>query len=501
MKNVLNSKILIKLILYFVTSFAVFAFVIGLLFAVLFSRHNIHVHHAELERRVVNIADSLSEYIFDGIMANAAGRRGMQGMMGMRQGMMGAGAFLRFIEDIAMSDVWVVDAESNQIVFVGQQIGLSSHDLPEDSGLIISHALSGEVAFCESFSLFWDTPTITVAAPIVLSDGDIAGAVLLHSQVSAIHQVTRRGLILLVYSICVGVIMSAFVAVVLSKRFTNPLSNMKDAALRISDGDYKVKTDVEQKDEIGELAAIMDDMASKLNIASKDREKLDNLRKDFVANISHELRTPITVIRGSLEALLDGVVSDSIKVKDFHAEMLNECKYLERLVSDLLDLSRLQNADFAIEIHEINIQDIIQDVAGAMSIVAAQNEIALVLNSETGKFHIIGDYYRLRQMFIIVLDNAIKFSPANSTVAVDLSNRDDTVYISIKDQGGGIPNDDIPHIFDRFYKQRSEQNKSGTGLGLAIAKQIANRHGITLTAKNCIDVGAEFRFEIPIANL
>ena len=491
----MKNKILRRLILYFVTSFGIFALVIGTLFTILFSQHNVHVHHAELGRRAANIADSLAELIAEDTAVNRRGRRCMQTTMG--SGMMGTMAFLRFIEDIAMSDVWVIDSDSEQIVFGGRQIGLHYRDLPTDSEDIVQQALNGDVAFCEAYNRFWNRPTITVAAPIIMHDGAIAGAVLLHSQVASVHQATGNGLTLLAYSMGIGVLVSAFVAVILSKRFTQPLNRIKKAALQISDGEYQVKTGVMQNDEIGELAVIMDDMANKLNRASQERETLDKLRKDFVANISHELRTPITVIRGSLEALIDGVVSDAAKVKEFHTEMFDECKYLERLVSDLLDLSRLQNADFAIERQLIDLKAIAEDVTRTMSRVAKQKDVRLALDYVGDSFICAGDYGRLRQMLIIVLDNAIKFSPQGGTVFIHLMAKDSTVHISIRDEGQGIAPDDLPHIFERFYKQRSEQNKAGTGLGLAIAKQIADRHGAVTTASNHAGGGAEFTFEIP----
>jgi len=149
-------------------SFFVVAFVIGLMFSVLFSQHNINVHHAELERRATSIANTLAEFIGDNVD---------QGMdFGAGRGMGGFGGFLRYIESIAMSYVWIVDSNAEQIIF-GQQhrhsSGITYRDFPEGSDYIIANALGGSVAFCESFSLFWGRPTVTVAAPIILSYGSL----------------------------------------------------------------------------------------------------------------------------------------------------------------------------------------------------------------------------------------------------------------------------------------------------------------------------------------
>ncbi|MCL2840852.1 MAG: HAMP domain-containing histidine kinase [Defluviitaleaceae bacterium] len=488
----MKSKILRRLILYFMVSFVVFAFVIGILFSVLFSQHNIHVHHAELERRAVNIAETLSEFI---------GENPGQGM-GHGMGMGGFGAFLRHLESIAMGDIWIVDTNAEQIIFGRHHrhhMGTTHYDLPEGVEGLIADALGGSVAFCEGLSLFWDRPTITVAAPIILPNGTITGAVLLHSEISDIYQATHRGLVLLLYSMTAAVVVSVVVAILLSSWFTKPLGRMKATALQVSMGHFNVKTDVKQKDEIGELAVVFDNMIDKLALAFKEREKLDRLRQDFVANISHELRTPITVMRGSLEALLDGVVSDTDKIAEYHKQMFNECKYLERLVSDLLDLSRLQNTDFAIERQTLDLKDVVDDVIRTMTKIAQQKRIDLTLSCVDSDFPFIGDYSRLRQMLIVVVDNAIKFSPEDSCVEIQLLKTQSTAHIYIRDDGNGINPHDIEHIFERFYKQRSEQNKTGTGLGLAIAKQIADRHNIAIRATNNLNRGAEFIFTLPLA--
>jgi len=269
---------------------------------------------------------------------------------------------------------------------------------------------------------------------------------------------------------------------------------MKEAALRVSSGELDAKTGVEQADEIGELAVVFDNMVGSLAEALKERGKLDKLRQDFIANISHELRTPITAIRGSLEAVIDGVVSDEEKVTEYHRQMLGECKYLERLVSDLLDLSRLQNIDFAIEAEVIDLRDVVGDVAQTMTKIAGQKNVSLSVSCANADFDFVGDYGRLRQMLIAVVDNAVKLSPEGAVVSISLFKQGSVAHLYVRDRAGGIDPDDIEHIFERFYKQRSEQNKTGTGLGLAIAKQIADRHDISICVSNHSNCGAEFSF-------
>ena len=256
-------------------------------------------------------------------------------------------------------------------------------------------------------------------------------------------------------------------------------------------GNYTAKTGVQQRDEIGELAATIDILSERLDLASRESERLNKLRRDFVANISHELRTPVTVIRGSLEALCDEVVTDPEQVKSYHRQMLNESMFLQRLVNDLLDLSRLQNTDFKIEMEKISLCDVLSDVVRSARHMAQNKNIEIRQEHDAQMCTAFGDYGRLRQMFLIILDNAIKFSPQGGVVTVSLKDK----TVSISDNGIGIAQEDLPYIFDRFYQVKSEKNKNGTGLGLAIAKQIADRHNIHVIVNSRQNEGTAFQFQ------
>ncbi|NLV36368.1 MAG: HAMP domain-containing protein [Clostridiaceae bacterium] len=484
----MKNKIRFRLLLYFSGSLLVFSLIIGLIFTSLFSRHNMNVHKAELEDRATNIARALGEF-----WVNSADQARGHGMAG--QGA-GYGAYLRFLDDIAMTDVWVVDRNLNQITRGRGQTSLGYNDLPPGAEAVIIESMEGKITFSENFGALMGEPSITVAAPITLLSGEIVGVVLLHEQIENIRSATRNGLAILLLSMVTAVIISFFITSALAERFTKPLGKMKAAAVRISGGDYTVKTDIAQDDEIGELATALDGMAEKLHAASNESSKLEKLRRDFVANISHELRTPVTVIRGSLEALCEGVVTESSMVEDYHRQMLTESVYLERLISDLLDLARLQNPDLTMEMSEVNLKDTAQDAVRSIRRVAEKKSVEVRLSYADEGFIVFGDYGRLRQILLILLDNAIKFSPVGGLVEVVLAKAQDKITLSIRDQGPGIMAEDLPYIFERFYKQRSETNKDGTGLGLAIAKQIADRHSADLKAANSPDAGCEFILSI-----
>lgn len=468
-----HNKIALKLTAYFTICLIAFSLIIGTVFTMLFRNHTIDMHRQELLKRAESIAYNLTNF--------SEGR-------GMGMGMGGYGSYLRFLKDLAMADVWIIDTDYRITTpSTSHCFGLTYNELPENADSVIKEVFTGKSAFSESFSALQGVPTLTVGTPIK-SDGNILGVVLLHSPVEGIQESINQGYFILIISLGAALVTAVLIAFFLSIKFTAPLNTMKQTALRLADGDYDVVTDITQDDEIGQLAQNMDILAGRLKEASKQSEKLEKLRNDFIANISHELKTPITVIRGSLEALCDEVVTDPEKIKDYHRQMLMESKGLQRLVSDLMDLSRLQNNDFEINMQQVSPLEIAEDSIRSAQALGNKKDISISVAVNDNPPYIIGDYGRLRQMLLILLDNAVKFSPEGSFVQVDITRE----YISIKDNGPGIPEEDLPHIFDRFYKTRSEQNKTGTGLGLAIAKQIAQRHGMMLKAENEPKGGAKF---------
>lgn len=494
----MKSRIARRLMLYFAAALLLFAGVSGALFIPLFRTQTIEAHKTDLEARAVSIAAGLSD-LMSGEGTDTGNGAAMGGAAGKgpsgngQAGMSGYGAYLRFIDDIAMSDVWIVDEDLN-LIMENRLSGTSYNyaDLPEDADRVVQEVFDGKTTFSEGFSSLLDTPTLTVGTPIEL-DGEIVGAVLLHSPVEGIEDASMQGVGILAVSAVAALVLAVILSAFLALTFTKPLNKMKDSALRLAEGDYAAKTGVRLKDEIGELAGTIDVLSEKLLAARQESEKLDKLRRDFVANISHELKTPVTVIRGSLEALCDGVVTEPEQVERYHRQMLEESLYLQRLISDLLDLSKLQNADFKIEKEMLNLCDILSDAVRSAGALAQKKEIRIRQESDAASLAVTGDYGRLRQMFLIILDNAVKFSPPGGEILVSLEGK----TVSVRDHGKGIAGEDLPHIFDRFYKVESEENKSGSGLGLAIAKQIADRHDIEVSVASRQDEGTEFRFRFP----
>lgn len=480
------SKILWKLAASFTLALLVFSLLTGTVFILLFRQHTMRLNRQELEKKAVSIAATLADF--------SQGRR-EHGMMG------GYGAYLRYLDELAMADVWIVGRDlSLTTCSHGHHGEIAYGDLPEGAGQIVERVFQGEITYSEEFSQLLNTPTLTVGAPILLPEGGVGGAVLVHSPVSGVDEAVSQGFLALAAGIGIALVFAVGISAALSYSFTKPLHKMKNAALKLADGDYTAKTGVEQNDEIGRLAHTIDDLAGRLDAASRESAALERMREDFVANVSHELRTPVTVLRGSLEVLRDGTVEDPEEIREYFDNMLAESLHMERLVNDLLDLSRLQNAEFKLEIAPVDLCGVISEAVRAIRRTAGSKGVSVTADLPETECIVRGDYNRIRQMLLIVLDNAVKFSPADGAVNVRLTGQGGEYRVTVTDQGCGIAPGDLPYIFDRFRKQVSAGNANGTGLGLAIARQIAERHHVAIEVDSVPGKGAAFVFSFPAAD-
>ena len=483
-----NNKILHRLLIYFAAALLLFSLVTGVIFIPLLQAQTVKDYKTYMESQAVSIASAMTQFM------TGTAQDMSKNVTGTGSG--GLGVYLRFVDDIAMADVWIIDKDMNLITGNNQDASVLYKDLPKNADQVVRQAFLGTTTFSEEFSDVLETPTLTVGTPI-LSGETTLGVVLLHAPVSGMQDATWQSVKLLALSTIVALVFSALLATYLALSLTRPLGRIKDTALQLSEGDYQARTDLKMAGEIGELGEVLDILGDRLEKASEESARLGKLRQDFVANISHELNTPVTVIRGSLEAIRDGVITSPSQIREYHNTMLKESISLQRLVKDLLELSRLQNTDFSIEMQELNLCESLNDALRSVAQIAEEKGISVRLQVDTDVFLFKGDYGRLRQMFIIILDNAIKFSNPGYTVDVTLSEG----VVTIHDTGFGIPEADLPYIFDRFYRAKSPENTKGSGLGLAIAKQIADRHGITVLVTSEVDHGTRFEFNFHSQNI
>ncbi len=479
----MHYKMTQKLVGYFAITLLVFAIIIGVTFSMMFRQSTLDQSRTDLEFRAKTIANSVSPYLESSSSNNKHGS-----MMRNRD----LSTYLESLEASTVGEVWVVDKEMKSISRGQGHNNATTQlsDLPEDSERMIKQALSGFTVYSDGFSEMLNSESVTVGVPVQNGDGQIVGAVLVHSPIAGIDAVIQHGYHVLSINIAVALVLSVVVAYFLSIRFVRPLKRMSETSKALAMEDYTVQTNVHQHDEIGELAASIDTLAVRLNEASQARDRLDHMRHEFFADISHELKTPVTILRGSLEAMRDGQVETPEKREEYEENMLQEVIHLQKLINDLLDFSKLNTTDFVLEKDVVNLHDIVGDAIRSLRPVALQKAIEISYEKETVPFALYGDYARLRQMITIILDNAIKFSDPHATVT--LQQKGD--MLSITDTGKGIASEEIPHIFNRFYKDQGTHNELGNGIGLAIAQQIAKRHMIDIIVESVPHEETTFTF-------
>ncbi|MGB9840840.1 ATP-binding protein [Thermovenabulum sp.] len=228
-------------------------------------------------------------------------------------------------------------------------------------------------------------------------------------------------------------------------------------------------------------------------------KKLENLRREFVANVSHELRTPLTYIQGYSEAILDGMVEDKETLNNYINIILEETLRLKRLVNDLLDLSLMENGQGTLKKDKFSINRLIERVVQKMHNLAAQKGVKFILDLRETPL-LFADEDRIEQVLINLIDNALRYSPEGGEIIISTELGDDgDIRVGVKDKGPGIPEDELPFIWERFYKvdKSRARQKGGTGLGLAIVKSIIENHGGRVWASNDEKGGSVFYFSLP----
>lgn len=496
-----KKRIAFKLTIGFVVIVLISMLTIGLVFIQVFRQYAFDSRQKTLLERAYNISEVLSE----NVQSNGQ--------------MRGFGSFMRFIDTMTEAKVWITDKQGNPVLLSRMDNSASmgntfdSETLPKAAENVIHDVLSGKESVSESFSNVYNEATLTVGVPIWDSDKNVIGSVLLHAPITGITDALNKTVSILSISLLIALLIAVGLGIFYSIIFTRPLKAMNVTALEMARGNYDARTGIKRQDEIGQLGNSLDLLASELSDATEKINKLEQVRRDFVANVSHEFRTPLTVIRGSLEALSDGTIEDKDDINRYHQRMLSETRSLERLVSDLLELSRLQSGKITINKEPISLSILLSDIVKSMQTIADKKEIRINCIMPDNVPHLIGDYDRLRQLFVIFIDNAIKYSPAKTVVTIDVSIKAshsaalhcppcnvNTLEILIQDQGYGIAEDELPNVWNRFYKADKSRKSSGTGLGLAIAKHLIELHSGSVTLKSIVDKGTTVSIQFPLQN-
>lgn len=358
----------------------------------------------------------------------------------------------------------------------------------------------GEVTSKVFHHPLYEEKMVTVGVPLQCTDGTVIGAVLLNSPVRGIDEFLRTMYYYIGGIGLVAILLAAALVRRMARGITSPLRDMQQSAAAMARGDYNTRVPITTDDEVGDLGRSLNALARELGRFVADTARMEKLRRDFIANVSHELRTPLTIIRGYTEALLDGTVAAG-EGERYHQLMRDETVRLERLINELLDLSRLQSAGAALALEKMPLAAIADGVVALFRPRAEQKGVALALESAGQAAEILGNGDRLTQLLLILLDNALKFTPAGGRITVGISRNGGEVILAVRDSGAGIAAADLPFIWERFYKgdKSHSRQEPGSGLGLAIAREIIDRHGATVEVASRAGEGTAFTITFPAA--
>lgn len=358
---------------------------------------------------------------------------------------------------------------------------------------------SGQAWSVSYYHPYYEEKMLIAAVPITLTEGSVGGTVMLHVPLTEFERFLQRIYTYFGYAALVALLLAILVAAIMARSIVTPLAAMQKTAAAMACGDYEQRIKISTRDELGELGVSLNCLARDLGEYVRQLETVDTLRREFVANVSHELRTPLTILYGYNQALQDGTINSLEQVQQYRAVMAGEILRLEKLINDLLDLSQLQTAAAVVDGEPVLLSEIITNVTTLLQPQFKAKAVALDVMIEPMVPAVYGDGDRLIQLVLILLDNALKFTPTEGKVIVTLNSVLSGVELSISDTGVGIADDILPYIWERFYKI-DKARRGGSGLGLAIAKQILDLHKADVNVSSRLGEGTEFLLKFASVN-
>lgn len=352
-----------------------------------------------------------------------------------------------------------------------------------------------------------DTSMIVAGAPIKLRES-VTGAVFIQSPAAPLERIIGAVRLTLLWTGLLGILLSTLLSYFFSRHLTRPLLAMNQIARRMISGDFSERIHYLPPDEIGELGQTLNSLSGKLTetLAELRREKnelaeLLTARKEFLANVAHELRTPLSLIQGYAEALADGVADSKETEREYAAIIAEEGIRLKKMVDELLDLAHLERHDLPLQKERIEIAPLLERIFREVNQAFAEKGVELISQVAPGISHISAQPDRLAQVLLNLLTNALRHSPPGGRVTVTVSpTGKGMIRFTVADTGPGIPAQHLSHVWERFYRVDKARSRSegGSGLGLAIVKQIVEAHGGKVGVASLEGRGATFWFDLPL---
>ncbi len=303
---------------------------------------------------------------------------------------------------------------------------------------------------------------------------------------------------LLILLMIFGAVFSISFGAAVAGRMTRAVNQLSEGARRVSSGDLEARVEVATNDELADLARSFNHMVENVNESEDIRRRAEEARKELVAAVSHDLRTPLTAIQAMLEALSDGIVTDERTIRRYHETMRSQVTHLSSLINDLFELSQLDADPRPFELSVIDVTALVRTTTEGVAMSGRERDIDVVFTGED-QYFVLGEPIKLARVVMNLLDNAVRHSPDGASISVAVYKEGANIRVSVADQGSGITEEEISLLFDRFYRGEKSRSRDhgGAGLGLSIAKGIVEVHGGQLVAENNVDRGAMFSFAIP----
>ena len=316
----------------------------------------------------------------------------------------------------------------------------------------------------------FSTPHLSYADPLRGSGGEFLGAVIISTSSSSMTNMVGTFSRIIALTTLWSMIIVLVAIYFLSERISVPLRDMNRAAKRFAQGKFDVRVPVRGRDEVAELALAFNDMAEKLTT-------VEETRRGFLANISHDLRTPMTTISGFIDAILDGAIPEE-KEQYYLGLIGNEVRRLSRLVSLLLDISRIEAGDRKFVFAPFDICEVARQILISNEQRIEAKKLDVEFECDEDNMFVMADRDAIHQILYNICDNGIKFANDGGKYRISVNRHDKKVYVSVYDEGKGIAKEDLPYVFDRFYKSDKSRglDKTGVGLGLYICKTIISAH-------------------------
>ena len=392
------------------------------------------------------------------------------------------------------SEIWVIDVYGNLY-------------FDSNTPSVFKHAEESNPIKMEQFNirdfgngyyqtgLFYDSfreKTLTVFSTIT-DDFKVQGYVLIHKPMTEVLAQSTGIVDIAFLSVTIVLICAAILLIVFNFIVYKPIQKITNVAEGYARGDFSKKIAIDSNDEIGYLANTLNYMATELDTFEEEQRK-------FISNVSHDFRSPLTSIKGYIEAMIDGTIPVEMQEKYLNI-ILFETERLNKLTQNILDLNQFGNRGISLEIIEFDINQMIRTTTMTFEGVCNKKGLSFDLLLTGNKLLVKGDIGKIQQVLYNLIDNATKFANNNTSIIIETNIRNEKVLISVKDKGIGIPSDSIKKVWDRFYKtdQSRGRDKKGSGLGLAIVKEIVQAHNENINVISTEGVGTEFIFTLPLS--